>query len=67
MHCELAAEVEPQFSNLHFNLGLVHAMNNDYTAALAALNKYKELALTDEGTKADELLANLKRSVTGTS
>ncbi len=67
MHYELAAEVEPQFSNLYFNLGLVHALNNDYAAALAALNRYKELAPDEEGTKADELLENLKRSVAGRS
>ena len=67
MHYELAAEVDPKFANLYFNLGLVHAMNNDYAAALAALNKYKELASSDEGTKADELLANLMRSVVGKS
>ncbi len=64
MHYGLAAEVEPGFPNLYFNLGLVHALNNDYPAALATLTKYKELAPAEEGTKADELLENLKRSVT---
>jgi tetratricopeptide (TPR) repeat protein len=63
MHYDLAAAVEPSFSNLYFNLGLVHALNNDYRAAMAALKKYKELAPSDEGTKADELLDNLKRSI----
>ena len=63
VHYELAAEVEPAFPNLYFNLGLVHALNNDYPAALAALSKYKELAPSDEGTKADELVENLKRSL----
>ncbi len=64
MHYGLAAEVEPGFPNLYFNLGLVHALNNDYHAALATLTKYKELAPAEEGAKADELLENLKRSVT---
>ena len=63
MHYELAAEVEPGFSNLYFNLGLVHALNNDYPAAFSALTKYKELAPAAEGSKADELLENLRRSV----
>lgn len=63
MHYELAAEVEPGFGNLYFNLGLVHALNNDYPAALSTLSKYKELAPTEEGTKADELLENLKLSL----
>lgn len=64
MHYELAAEVEPGFPNLHFNLGLVHAMNHDYPAALASLTKYKELAPSSEGTNADELLENLRLSLT---
>jgi len=65
MHYELAAKVEPGFPNLYFNLGLVHALNNDYPAALTMLRKYKELSPKDEGAKADELLENLKRSVLG--
>jgi tetratricopeptide (TPR) repeat protein len=63
MHYELAAEVEPIFPNIYFNLGLVHALNNNYPAALAALSKYKELVPKDEGTNTDELLANLQRSL----
>ena len=65
MHYELAAKVEPGFPNLYFNLGLVHALNNDYPAALTTLSKYKELSPKDEGAKTDELLENLKRSVLG--
>jgi tetratricopeptide (TPR) repeat protein len=65
MHYELAAKIDPGFPNLYFNLGLVHALNNDYPAALATLSKYKELSPKDEGAKADELLENLKRSVLG--
>lgn len=67
MHYELAAEIEPNFPNLYFNLGLVHAMNNDHPSALATLNKYKELAPGAEDTKADELLENLRRSVSNRS
>lgn len=63
MHYELAAKVEPAFPNLYFNLGLVHALNNDYPSALSTLSKYKELAPAEEGAKADELLENLRRSV----
>jgi tetratricopeptide (TPR) repeat protein len=67
MHYELAAEVEPTFPNIYFNLGLVHALNNDYPASFSALSKYKELASHDEGANADELLENLKRSIAGRS
>lgn len=63
MHYELAAEIESAFANLFFNLGLVHALNDDYPSAFAALTKYKELASPQEGAKADELLSNLRRSL----
>jgi Flp pilus assembly protein TadD len=64
MHYELAAEVDPKFPNLYFNLGLVHALNEDYAAAVATLSTYKDLAPSKEGLKANELLAQLKRSLT---
>ena len=67
MHYELASEIESSFTNLYFNLGLVHALNKDYPAALKALSKYKELSPDDEESKADELLENLKRSLAGRS
>ncbi len=64
LHFEVAAELEPNFPNVYFNLGLVHAMNEDFSAAVEALSKYKELTPQQEGSKADELLASLKRSLT---
>ena len=63
MHYELAAEIEPGFANLYFNLGLVHALNDDYPSAFETLTRYKELASPQEGAKADELLSNLRRSL----
>lgn len=63
VHYEVAAELAPNFPNIYFNLGLVHAMNEDYNAAMEALNKYKELTPVEEGSKADELLTSLRRSV----
>jgi len=67
MHYEMAVEVDPTFANLHFNLGLVHALNHDYLAAVATLTRYKELAPSREGMKADELLDGLRRSLTSRS
>jgi tetratricopeptide (TPR) repeat protein len=63
MHYELAAEVEPAFPNIFFNLGLVHAMNENFPSAVSALKKYRELVGAEEGSKADDLLENLKRSI----
>jgi tetratricopeptide (TPR) repeat protein len=62
-HYEMAAEVEPTFPNLYFNLGLAHALNEEFRDAINALNRYKELAPKSEGRKADELLASLERGL----
>ena len=63
LHYELAAEIEPDFPNIYFNLGLVHAMNEDFKNALRTLRKYKKLAPPQEGHKADQLLASLEGSM----
>ena len=63
IHYEMAAEVEPGFANVYFNLALVQAMNNELEAAVSALTKYQQLVPRDEGRNADELLHNLKRSL----
>ena len=63
-HYEIAAEIRPDNANVYFNLGLVHSMNEDYKAAILALSNYKELATDAKDRRADELLDNLKRTVT---
>jgi tetratricopeptide (TPR) repeat protein len=63
VHYEMAAEVEPSFANVYFNLALVQAINNELAAAINALTKYQELAPKEEGRNADELLHNLKKSL----
>lgn len=61
MHYELAAEIEPEHAGVYFNLGLTHALNNDFSAALVAFRKYKSLAPHDDATKADELVEKLEQ------
>ena len=62
-HYQLASEVEPNFPNVYFNLGLVSAINEDFGTAIDALMKYKELVPEAEGKKADGLLLTLKQSL----
>jgi Flp pilus assembly protein TadD len=62
-HYEMAAEVQPSFPNVHFNLALVQAINNDLSAAVSSLTRYQELVSETEGRIAGELLDNLKRSL----
>jgi tetratricopeptide (TPR) repeat protein len=67
IHYEMAAEVDPSFPNVYFNLALVQAINNDLSAAVNALTTYQGLVPKDEGRKADELLYNLKRLLAATN
>ena len=67
LHYEMAAEIDPGFPNIYFNLGLVHAINDDFNEAAVSLDKYKKLTSEKEGKKADELLESIKRSMAGES
>jgi len=63
VHFEMAAEIDPSFPNVYFNLALVQAINHELAAAISALTRYQELVPPHEGRKADELLDNLKKSL----
>src|SRR5437773_3917947 len=63
VHYEMAAEVDPSFPNVYFNLALVQAINNDLASAKAALAKYQALVSDDEARNAGELLQNLRKSL----
>jgi tetratricopeptide (TPR) repeat protein len=63
VHYEMAAEVDPTFANVYFNLALVQAIKNDLGAAIGALTRFQELVSADEARNADELLLNLKKSL----
>jgi tetratricopeptide (TPR) repeat protein len=60
VHYEMAAEVEPSFANVYFNLALVQAINNDLPAAVRALSRYRELVSEVDAQHTEELLRNLK-------
>lgn len=63
MHYELAAEIDPAFPNLYFNLGLVLALLEETKAAIDALDKYQLLVPPEERGKADDLISELRRSL----
>ncbi len=64
LHYELVAEIEPNFPNLYYNLGLVHAVNGDIEAALEALKKAREMSPDDDHERLDEFVATLTRVMT---
>ena len=63
IHYALSTEIDPSFPNSFFNLALVLSVNQEFAAAVAALRRYQELVPAAEARKADELLANLKKSL----
>jgi tetratricopeptide (TPR) repeat protein len=63
VHYQIAAEIDPSFPNLYFNLALVLAINNDLACAVRALTTYQTLVSSEEAQKADELLENLRKSL----
>ncbi len=64
LHYEIASEIKADYPNLYFNLGMVHALSEDYRSAIVALSNYKELAPEMQDAHADELIDSLKRSIT---
>jgi len=64
-HFQISVEIEPDYPNAYFNLGLVHAVNNDYSAAAEAIRRYIELVQENEGDKAKSLLMVLEQTLKG--
>ncbi|MDA0335599.1 MAG: tetratricopeptide repeat protein [bacterium] len=62
VHYEVAAEIETDFRNVHFNLGLVLALEGEYAPAVAALERFRDLAPAEEAKAAEELLDTLRAS-----
>jgi Flp pilus assembly protein TadD len=65
LHYELAAQLEPSFPNLYFNIGLVHAATGDYSEAVTALNKAKSFVTDEDLRKVGELPASLHKAIDG--
>ena len=64
MHYELAAEINPTFPNLYFNLGLVLGLLEEKKAAIEAFVQYQRLTPPEERKNAEDLISGLKRSLT---
>jgi tetratricopeptide (TPR) repeat protein len=62
-HYEIAGEIDPGFPSVHFNLGLVTALNEDYAAAYHAFSRYRDLAPPSEARIATELLASIRTAM----
>lgn len=60
---ELAAAIDDTFANLHFNLGLLLAIEEDYQEAFNSFIRYRSLAPEEDGQLADDLLENLRETL----
>ena len=62
-HSQVAIEIEPEFTNSYFNLGLTHAMCKDYKDAIGVLLRYRALVSQEEHKLVDDLVNALQRNV----
>ena len=62
LHWELAAGIEPEFPNVHYNLGLVLGLQEEFAAAVSAVERFCGLASEAEAEAAAELLRTLQAS-----
>lgn len=63
IHYGISIEIEPSFPNSYFNLGIALARNNEIDEALKHLLMYRNLCGEEDQTQAEELIANLMRSL----
>jgi tetratricopeptide (TPR) repeat protein len=63
VHYQMSIEVEPDFPNSHFNLGLTLAMNKEIEEAILSLMNYRRLAPPEDHSHVEELIDNLSRTV----
>ena len=60
---DISAVIEPGSASVHFNLGLIHAIDGDLMLAIASLHRAKEHATEEELVQIEELLASLQNAV----
>jgi len=63
VHYQMSIELEPEFPNSHFNLGLTLAMNKEIEEAILSLLNYRRLAPVEDRSHVEELIDNLSRTV----
>jgi len=63
LHYEVAAQIQPDFYNIYYNLSIVNAMSGELENALDKLLKFKQLAPPEEHRNADALLSRIKLSI----
>jgi tetratricopeptide (TPR) repeat protein len=63
IHYQLSIEIEPEFPNSYFNLGLTLAMNREIDEAIQALLNYRNIAAPEDKQQAEDLVNMLARTI----
>ena len=63
LHYEVAAEIEPEFPNVFYNLGVVYAMTRDFEKAAAGLERYTTMVTDEESLEAKSLLLSIRETL----
>ena len=61
LHYRVSIELQPEFPNSYFNLGLALAMEKDFREAVVALTQYRELTGDEDHKQVDSLIFALQR------
>lgn len=59
IHYQIAIEIEPEFANSYFNLGLTLAMNKEFQEAVNVLKKYRQMTPGEDHAHTDDLIFKL--------
>jgi tetratricopeptide (TPR) repeat protein len=59
IHYQIAIEIEPEFANCYFNLGLALAMNKEFQEAVSILKKYRHMTPGEDHSQTDDLIFKL--------
>ncbi len=62
-HYGISIQLEPEFANSYFNLGLTLAMNKEYEEAIVALEKYLQLSPNEDQSAIITVLDKLKSTL----
>jgi tetratricopeptide (TPR) repeat protein len=62
-HYEISIQLEPEFPNSYFNLGLTLAMNKNFEAAIKVLKQFRKIAPAEDQKIADDMIQKLMGAI----
>jgi tetratricopeptide (TPR) repeat protein len=59
IHYQISIEIQPEFANSYFNLGLTLAMNKEFQEAVKVLKTYRQMTPGEDHSHTDDLIFKL--------